>query len=308
MSVRHIAGVLDMRLPPGLKLVALIYADSTNVEDGVVFLSIPKVAERSGYSRRRTQELTRDLESAGILTALTLDAIPPTALERLAGIPTRRWPTVYRLTLEPDPPTREGRNPRTPNRGTGGAQSSPVRGATSDTSGVRPVAPKPEEEPEGEPWARSINYTAPRRATPTTTPHVWKLDDVAKAATGIERRDLLFEAVADECRIDLDELTDDGRRNLNGCVKQLRDVAADPIEVRRRSDFYRSGNAPGIPRGTKLTARALVSHWASLKRQNYLGAVPDGSPDRCPPHEPVPAAGGGSICALCDQPTTEEAS
>lgn len=256
MSIRHVADVLDLTLAPNLKLVALVYANSANDEDDVVFLSIRRVAERSGYSPRRAQEITRQLETAHLLNPVGVDALPPTALERLAGIPANRWPTVYRLDVgaqSSHPCSRPG------------AQSSTRRGATSRRSGMRAAAPEPEVEPEtnqAPEWARALRYRPPRPdARPTDTAHVWAIPD----GDGPGRRvDLIWETLVEVCGLDTTQIPDDARGSLNRSIRQLRKAGADPVEVRRRANRYRSGSAPGVPQGAKLTHRALVTHWPEL--------------------------------------------
>lgn len=141
MSVRLIAAAIESTLPPPLKLVAIVYANSANDEDCIVWLSIEGVALRSGYKERQTRTLTKALAAAGVLAVVPEDQIPPSAWNRgLGGIPRNKRPKVYRFGVQslPNAP---------------GVQSATIRGAIHDTSGVQPIAPKPEEEPEETPLA-----------------------------------------------------------------------------------------------------------------------------------------------------------
>lgn len=138
MSTRHVGGVLQLRLPPNLKIVAVVYADSANTEDNIVCLGIPKVAELSGYQRRQAQTLTHELVELGVLTPVT--ELPDSAVKRLCHIPENRLPNAYLV----DYSGVQSLHPKE----TLGVQSRVARGAVARQSGVQLIAPKPEEEPE----------------------------------------------------------------------------------------------------------------------------------------------------------------
>lgn len=74
-----------------------------------------------------------------------------------------------------------------------------------------------------------------------------------------ERRDELFEVVAEVCDIDWHELTDSARGSLNKAVAQLRALHPDPDEVRRR--------AANWTYETRLTPPALAKHWPELSKR-----------------------------------------
>lgn len=273
MSVRHIAGVLELALPPNLKLVALVYANSANDEDGVVFLSVRRVAERSGYSERQVVTLTRALRRAEVLEPVPIDSLPPQAMERLRGIPKNRWPSVYRLhysgvqLLRPKP----------------GVKSRRSRGEISDISGVKLTAPESEvREPEAKPWTRELRYPIPEGWEPEPEPHRWSSRRPIPGGFAIVVTDLLWEAVVEVCSLDTSSMPTSSRKFLNRSVEELRSAGADPVEVHARARRYLSGDAPSIPKGSKLTHRALVLHWPAL-------GVPDVNPATrepavCPPH------------------------
>lgn len=311
MAIRHVADALAMVLAPNLKIVAVTYGNSANNQDDVVFLGMPRVARESGYSERRAQELTRDLERLGILTEVPADDLPPGAFARLKAIPPRYWPTCYRFNGRPD---------GIPRLDTEGAQSSHPspnegvrprgsRGATTRQIGVRATAPKPEEEPEVNHWARAVRYEPPTEATPTAQPHVW-LVAAFNGDPGPVRLDLLWETLVEVCGLDTSQLTEDARGSLNRSIKQLRDVGADPLEIRRRATRYRSGAGP-VPAGAKLTHRALVNHWPELGTPDVPAAEATEASRLagCPPHlrDDAPDPDRGEYCARCKTWSAERA-
>ena len=292
MSVRHIAAVLEMPLEPGPKLVALVYANSANDEDDLAWLSVEKVALRSGYSERQTQTLIRRLTTLGVLAPVPLDALPPGARDRIKGIPRTRVPTVYRMDL--------GVQISHPKIGLG-VQSAQPRGAVHDISGVKPTAPKPEEEPESKPrWWDELRYSPGAGWEPIPgRAHRWRTPSGPETPSGVV--DLLWEAVVDVCRLDMTSVPATARGVINRSVEELRRAGADPREVQDRAARYLSGTA-GIPRGAKLTHRALVVHWPALAAPTPRGPVadPDAKP-YCPPHRYAVDAvdDRGRYCVSC---------
>lgn len=73
------------------------------------------------------------------------------------------------------------------------------------------------------------------------------------------RRDLLFEAVAYACGIDIGELTDTARGPLNRATGELRRIGVTPAAIPGRAEAYHR-----IYPDTALTPMALVKHWPSL--------------------------------------------
>ena len=76
-----------------------------------------------------------------------------------------------------------------------------------------------------------------------------------------QRRDWLFEAVGEVVGLSTKDLTKNGRGRVNGALKQLRDVGADPLEVLRRGRRFvkqphRGGRRPSI--------FELATLWAEL--------------------------------------------
>lgn len=83
--------------------------------------------------------------------------------------------------------------------------------------------------------------------------------------------DKMFEALAEACGIDWHNLTESGRGQLVGALKQIRAVGAIPDDIRRRAEVFnqRFQNAT-------LTPTALAKHWASLAP---AAPKPPGPPD-----------------------------
>jgi hypothetical protein len=75
----------------------------------------------------------------------------------------------------------------------------------------------------------------------------------------IQKRDLIFETLAEVCGIDWRGLTSSARGSLNSAVKELKAVGATPDEIRRRAQNYRLD----MPLAT-LTPTALAKHWPRM--------------------------------------------
>ena len=86
-----------------------------------------------------------------------------------------------------------------------------------------------------------------------------KEEPLAATPPKTPRKDDLFEAVADACRIDWHNLTPSGRAPLNRAVKELRDIGVSADQIGARATTYRK-TYPDAP----LTPMALTKHWASL--------------------------------------------
>jgi len=71
--------------------------------------------------------------------------------------------------------------------------------------------------------------------------------------------DLLFEAVAMACNINLKQLTGTSRGQLNKATKELRDIGVKPDEVGDKARAYRKQ----YPEAS-LTPTALAKHWPQL--------------------------------------------
>ena len=93
------------------------------------------------------------------------------------------------------------------------------------------------------------------------------------------KRDELFEAVAEACNIDWNNITTSGRGQLNKATKELRDIGVTPDQVGGRAAAYRK-TYPDAP----LTPSALAKHWAAL--------TPVGTARRS----------SRPACQYCDQP------
>lgn len=294
MSVRHIAAVLEQPLPPNLKMVAVVYANSANDEDSLVWLSVARVSERSGYSERHVQSLIRELEALEVLEPVELADIPAAAWERFKGIPTRYRPTVYRLN-----PHGRGANisPLPP-----GVKSAPARGEPQRAPGVNPSSPKSEGESESEPapWHATIRYTPIPGWLPRSQRHTWAIPGGPERPNEVV--DLLWDAVVSACHIDTSQLPATARSVLNRSVEELRKVGADPVEIQRRAARYLAGKGP-VPAGTKLTHRALVVHWPALGDPDAAPAHLEGLDQPAHTHRfqenPNPEDGLGGWCAGC---------
>lgn len=118
--------------------------------------------------------------------------------------------------------------------------------------------PKPAKQ---EPRTSSLNPRRDPKEDPNSAP------SPAKA----RERDLLFEAICEECNIEGSELTKSARGEVNNACAQLRAVAATPDELRVRARRYRQRF-----QRMALTPSALVKHWPKLGVD--LALVPAGAP------------------------------
>lgn len=84
--------------------------------------------------------------------------------------------------------------------------------------------------------------------------------DVETTPPRQRRRDELFDAVIEACGINYAEMTKTAKRSCAVAVAELRDVGANPLNVRTRAVHYRShfGDAA-------LTPSALAKHWAQCR-------------------------------------------
>ena len=71
--------------------------------------------------------------------------------------------------------------------------------------------------------------------------------------------DLLFEAIAKACGIEITQLTGTSRGQLNKATKELRDIQATPEQVTAKAAAWRRQYETA-----SLTPTALVKHWPSL--------------------------------------------
>jgi hypothetical protein len=84
-----------------------------------------------------------------------------------------------------------------------------------------------------------------------------------------ERRDDLFETVAEACGISLTGMTRTARGQLNKACKELREVQATPDQVKAKAKAYRAQ----YPNAT-LTPTALIKHWSSFAQLEKKQARP----------------------------------
>ena len=132
MSVKVMGFVWDLELPPNLKLVLLAYADHADHDGGSIYPAIGTVAQKTGYSPREVQRLTRELEARGRLVA-----------DGSAKFGTNRW--VIPLVEGGDkltPPSMGGDVAVSPGVSEGVSPVSPG-GGLGVTGGVTQVSPEP---------------------------------------------------------------------------------------------------------------------------------------------------------------------
>ena len=115
---------------------------------------------------------------------------------------------------------------------------------THATTPVAPVQPPPSHPCDIELEPQNVEPEEPIAAAPRQAP---------------AKKDELFEAVAEACGIDWNNLTKTGRGPLNKAVSELRGVGATPDQVKARAATYRKTYPDAV-----LTPMALTKHWASL--------------------------------------------
>ena len=87
-------------------------------------------------------------------------------------------------------------------------------------------------------------------------------------AGGARPRDELWDAVVEVCGYDPDTLTKNEKGRIAKALKQLREVNAQPDEVRRRAAIYRRKY-----QGMDLTPTALASNWNAVKEDSGKGGA-----------------------------------
>ncbi len=71
MSVKVMGLVWDLKISREGKFILLAYADHADHEGGSIFPAISTIAEKTGYSKRSVQRITRLLEESGHLVAVS---------------------------------------------------------------------------------------------------------------------------------------------------------------------------------------------------------------------------------------------
>lgn len=108
--------------------------------------------------------------------------------------------------------------------------------------------------------ARGEAGTRPVPSRPDQTPLAAAPRTATDATTTTRAPDLLFEALATACGIQIAELTDSARGGLNKALQQIKQAGADnPGEIHARARTYRRR----MP-GATLTPSALAKHWPTL--------------------------------------------
>lgn len=164
---------------------------------------------------------------------------------------------------------------------------------TSSLYTVKRIAPSRTDE------GSRTHATTPRRTDATTSSHPCDIElepqnvepkELLAAAPREEPKkksrepDLLFEAVARACNIDIAQLTGTSRGQLNKAVKELKDIGATPNHVGDKARAYRRQYE-----NATLTPMALVKHWPSLtvkQRKNTHDEICSDCFQRLDDHDP----------------------
>ena len=96
-----------------------------------------------------------------------------------------------------------------------------------------------------------------------------KIEPLSATPPKSERRDNLFEVIAESCGISLTGITRSARGQLNKAVKELREVGATSEQVKHKAKAYRAQ----YPNAT-LTPTALIKHWSSFAELEKKHARP----------------------------------
>jgi DnaD/phage-associated family protein len=153
MSIKIMEQVWKLDLPQNEKLVLLAYADHADEHGRSVFPSIKYLMQKTGYSERSVQVITRKLQSRSLLK-----------LEGRGPYGTNLWHVTLPEMGQPQPPE--------PNEA-GDAKTAPAESAPAESAPVQPAAPggavgcAP-----GVQWAApepSLTASQPSESTTTTT-------------------------------------------------------------------------------------------------------------------------------------------
>ncbi len=71
MSVKVMGLVWDLKISREEKFILLAYADHADHEGGSIYPKVSTIAEKTGYSKRSVQRITRLLEDSGYLVAVS---------------------------------------------------------------------------------------------------------------------------------------------------------------------------------------------------------------------------------------------
>jgi len=102
MSVKAMGYVWDLDLPQNEKFVLLAYADHADHDGRNIFPSVQRIADKTGYSKRSVQGITRRLEERGLLIA-----------DGQGKNGTNKWRMPVYGGAETSPPVSEGVQPET---------------------------------------------------------------------------------------------------------------------------------------------------------------------------------------------------
>lgn len=130
MSVKVMGAVWDLKIERDQKFILLAYADHASHDGSSIYPAVSTVAEKTGYSERSVQMITRELEKAGYLIA---DG---------AGMHgTNRWRIpICGGVIIPEP--RGADSAPVQELGDGGAENN-QKGCKKTREGVQPTAPEP---------------------------------------------------------------------------------------------------------------------------------------------------------------------
>jgi hypothetical protein len=201
--------------------VLIAIADAADQHGELAHPGIAAIARKSLYSERHVRRIISQLEADGWIVATGY---------RMGG---RGMATVWRIPIgkpgPPDVPLSDGKH---------GHSDVLVSAEKGDISTQK----------------ADIQMSPQRPTTVTTSLH----DSPSAPRARTRGRDLLWEALADECDLN-GNLTKSERGGANKVLKELREVDATPEEVGTRAAEYRR-RWPGAT----LTASALARHWSTL--------------------------------------------
>jgi hypothetical protein len=155
MSVKAMGAVWDLKIEPEEKFVLLAYADHADHNGFSIFPAVSSIAEKTGYSERSVQRITRRLEEKGYLIA---DGQGPHG--------TNKWKMPMHRGAILSPPM-DG------------------EGVTPETMGVTPVTPRGDTAMSPEPSLTinepSINESKPKIDLPVGSDIGWLINHDASA-------------------------------------------------------------------------------------------------------------------------------
>jgi hypothetical protein len=158
MSVRLMARIWELQLPPSHLLVALALGDHGDDDGNRIFPSLALVAFKTGYSARQVRRIIRELEAGGLLVKVA-DACSHRPTEY--RMDTAAVPAKPAFTRADNMSARQGESSRRREGPTADEMSG--RGRTSATSRADiAMSAEPSLEPSGEPPHTSLRWRTNR--------------------------------------------------------------------------------------------------------------------------------------------------